>query len=195
MAGKNTAAFAIYPNRTALEEGLTALRDANFRQEDISILYPDNEGTKDLGFEKGTKAPEGATAGASTGAVIGGALGWLAGIGAIAIPGIGPFIAAGPIVAALAGVGAGGVVGGITGSLIGFGIPEYEAKRYEGRIKSGGILVSVHCDDSDWTTKAKKILHETGAEDVASTGESRADFAKSDKPLPRRNVEKTVDRE
>ena len=155
MAGKNTAAFGIYPNRVALEEGLVALRDANFRHEDISILYPDNEGTKDFGHEKATKAPEGASAGAGTGAVIGGVLGWLAGIGAIAVPGIGPFIAAGPILAALAGVGAGGVVGGIAGSLIGVGIPEYEAKRYEGRIKKGGILISVHCDDSNWTTKPK----------------------------------------
>jgi hypothetical protein len=149
----------------------------------VSILYPDNEGTKDFGHEKATKAPEGASAGASIGAVIGGVLGWLAGIGAIAIPGIAPFIAAGPILAALAGVG-----GGITGGLIGLGIPEYEAKRYEGRIKKGGILVSVHCDDSNWTHKAKTILEETGAEDVSSTGEARADFAKSDKPLPRRRA-------
>jgi len=188
MAGKNTAAFGIYPNRVALEEGLVALRDANFRHEDISILHPNNEGTKDFGHEKASKAPEGASAGAGTGAVIGGVLGWLAGVGAIAIPGVGPFIAAGPILAALAGVGAGGVVGGITGSLIGLGIPEYEAKRYEGRIKKGGILISVHCDDSDWTHKAKSILEETGAADVSSTGEARADFAKSDKPLPRRRV-------
>ena len=136
MPGKNTAAFGIYPNKVALEEGLVALREANFRPEDVSILYPDNEGTKDFGHEKATKAPEGASAGASTGAVIGGVLGSLAGIGAIAVPGIGPFIAAGPILAALAGVGAGGVVGGITGSLIGFGIPEYEAKRYESDTKA-----------------------------------------------------------
>jgi hypothetical protein len=190
MAGKNTAAFGIYPNRVALEEGLTALRDANFRPEDISVLYPDNEGTKDFGHEKATKAPEGASAGAGTGAVIGGVVGWLVGVGAIAIPGIGPFIAAGPIMAALAGVGAGGVLGGITGSLIGLGIPEYEAKRYEGRIKKGGILISVHCDDSNWTRKAKDILQETGAEDVSSTAEARADFAKGDKPLPRRRARK-----
>ena len=193
MAGKNTAAFGIYPNRAALAEGLVALREANFRPEDISVLY--NEGTKDFGHEKATKAPEGASAGAGTGAVIGGALGWLVGIGAIAIPGIGPFIAAGPIVAALAGIGAGGVLGGMAGSLIGLGIPEYEAKRYEGRIRKGGILISVHCDDSDWTHKAKTILEETGAEDVSSTGEARADFAKSDKPLPRNRVgEKRPDR-
>jgi len=112
-------------------------------------------------------------------------LGWLVGIGALAIPGVGPFIAAGPIVAALAGVGVGGAVGGIAGALIGMGIPEYEAKRYEGRIKEGGILLSVHCDDSNWTAKAKQILLRTGAQDVASTGEAAADWQKSDKPLPR----------
>ena len=189
MAGKNTAAFGIYPNRAALEDGLEALRDANYRPEDISVLYPYNEGSKEFSHEKATKAPEGASAGATTGAVIGGTLGWLLGIGAITIPGIGPFLAAGPIVAALAGVGAGGVVGGVAGSLIGLGIPEYEAKRYEGRLKKGGILISVHCDDSSWTHKAKVILEKTGAEDVSSSGEARADFGKTDKPLPRRRVD------
>ena len=188
MAGKNTAAFGIYSTQTALEEGIQALREANFRREDISVLCPDNEGNKDLAHEKATKAPEGASAGAGTGAVIGGVLGWLVGIGAIAIPGIGPFIAAGPIMTALAGVGAGGLIGGMTGTLIGLGIPEYEAKRYEGRIRSGGILISIHCDDSDWTNKAKLILRETGAGDVSSTGEAKADFAQSDKPSPRRRV-------
>jgi hypothetical protein len=190
MAGKNTAAFGIYPTQAALEEGIEALREANFRREDISVLYPDNEGNKDLSHEKASKAPEGASAGAGTGAMIGGVLGWLVGIGAIAIPGIGPFVAAGPIMTALAGIGAGGLVGGITGSLIGLGIPEYEAKRYEGRIKKGGILISVHCDDAAWTRRAKNILEETGAEDVSSTGEAKADFAKSDKPLPRTRVRK-----
>ena len=128
---------------------------------------------------------EGATAGAGTGAAIGGTLGWLAGIGALAIPGLGPFIAAGPIMAALAGVGVGGAVGGITGALIGMGIPEFEAKRYEGRIKEGGILLSVHCDDSEWTKKAKEILEHSGAQDVTSTGEAKADFQKTDKPMQR----------
>jgi hypothetical protein len=194
MAGKNTAAFAIYPSRAALEEGVEGLRQAGFRAEDISILFPDNSGNKDFAHVKATKAPEGASAGAGTGAVIGGVLGWLAGIGALAIPGIGPFIAAGPIVAALAGAGAGGAVGGITGGLIGLGIPEYEAKRYEGRLRSGGYLISVHCDDSNWTAKAKDILRDTGAEDISSTGEARADFAKSDKPLPRSRVERTPER-
>jgi hypothetical protein len=117
--------------------------------------------------------------------VIGGALGWLVGIGSLAIPGLGPFIAAGPIMAALAGAGLGGTVGGVVGALIGMGIPEYEAKRYEGRIKGGEILLSVHCDDSQWTKKAKKILEETGAEDVSSTGEASADYAESDRPMPR----------
>ena len=185
MAGKNTAAFGIYPTREDLEAGITTLRDANFRHEDISVLMPENIGTKDFAHERATKAPEGTAAGAGTGAVVGGVLGWLAGIGAIAIPGLGPFIAAGPIMATLAGIGAGGALGGVTGALVGLGIPEYEAKRYEGRIREGGILVSVHCDDSEWTRKAKDILERTGAQDVSSTGEARADFAQTDKPLPR----------
>jgi hypothetical protein len=148
-------------------------------------LFPENEGTKDFAVRKDTKAPEGTATGATTGAVIGGGLGWLAGIGALAIPGVGPLIAAGPIVAALTGVGVGGAIGGITGALIGMGIPEYEAKRYEGRIKEGGILLSVHSDNSDWTRKAKDILERTGADDISSTGEAHADFAKSDRPMPR----------
>jgi ActD protein len=184
MAGKNTSAFGIYRNRASLERGVEALKDANFRNEDISVLFPDNEGSKEFAHEKNTKAPEGATTGATTGALAGGGLGWLVGIGALAIPGLGPFIAAGPIVAALAGAGAGGALGGLTGALIGAGIPEYEAKRYEGRIKEGGILMSVHCDNSDWTKKAKDILEQTGAEDVASAGEESAD-SKTDRPIPR----------
>jgi hypothetical protein len=185
MAGKNTAVFGIYSTRDQVEECIQALRNANFRTEDISILFPENEGNKDFGHVKATKAPEGASAGAAGGAVIGGVLGWLAGIGAIAIPGIGPFIAAGPIMAALAGAGVGGTVGGITGSLVGMGIPEYEAKRYEGRVRKGGYLLSIHCDDAEWVGKAKEVLRATGAEDISSTSEAAADFAKSDKPLPR----------
>jgi Protein of unknown function (DUF3341) len=185
MSGKNTAVFGIYSQYANLENGVDALKSAGFRSTDISVLFPENLGTKDFAHEKGTKAPEGATAGAGTGAVIGGGLGWLAGIGALAIPGLGPFIAAGPIVAALAGLGVGGAVGGFTGALIGLGIPEYEAKRYEGRVKSGGILLSVHSDSSDWTKRAKEILERTGAEDISSTSEAKADFAKSDKPMRR----------
>jgi len=185
MAGKNTAAFGIFSDRTLVEGAVDRLRRDGFRNTDISVLFPENVGTKDFAHKKGTKAPEGATAGAGTGAVLGGALGWLVGIGSLAIPGLGPFIAAGPIMAALAGAGVGGTVGGLVGALVGMGIPEYEAKRYEGRIKSGGILLSVHCDDSEWTKKAKEILEDCGAEDVSSTGESAADYAKSDRPMPR----------
>jgi len=185
MAGKNTAVFAIYRSRAGAEEAVDALRAAGYRNTDISVLLPENQGTKDFAHEKGTKAPEGAATGATAGVVAGGVLGWLAGIGALAIPGIGPLIAAGPIVGALAGAGAVGVAGGIVGALIGMGIPEYEAKRYEGRIKQGGILLSVHCDSSDWVKRAKEILERTGGEDIASAGEAKADFAKSDKPMPR----------
>jgi hypothetical protein len=189
MAGKNTAVFGIYTNEAELDDAIAALREAGFRNTDISVLFPDNKGTKDFAHEKNTKAPEGATAGGTSGLVIGGALGWLAGIGALAIPGIGPFIAAGPIVTALAGAGAVGAVGGIIGALVGMGIPEYEAKRYEGRIRSGGILMSVHCDSAAWVDRAKKILHDTGADEISSTGEARADFAESDKPKPRHPIE------
>ena len=185
MAGKNTAVFGIYPTYASVEGAVDALKTAGFRNTDISVLFPENVGTKDFAHEKGTKAPEGASAGAGTGAVIGGGLGWLAGIGALAIPGLGPFIAAGPIMAALAGAGVGGAVGGLTGALIGMGIPEYEAKRYEGRVKEGGILLSVHSDNSEWTKRAKGILERTGAQDVASTGEASADFQKTDRPMPR----------
>src|SRR6266566_1807455 len=175
MAGKNTAVFGIYSSYGQGESAVDALRAAGFRNTDISVLFPENVGSKDFAHQKGTKAPEGATTGAGTGALIGGGLGWLAGIGALAIPGLGPFIAAGPIMAALAGAGVGGAVGGITGALIGMGIPEYEAKRYEGRVKDGGILLSVHSDDSQWTKRAKEILEHTGAQDVSSTGEAASE--------------------
>jgi hypothetical protein len=185
MAGKNTAVFGIYPSDNSVEQAVFALKTAGFRNTDISVLFPENAGTKDFAHEKGTKAPEGAATGAGTGAVLGGTLGWLAGIGSLAIPGLGPFIAAGPIMAALAGAGVGGAVGGITGALIGMGIPEYEAKRYEGRVKKGGILLSVHSDNSEWTKRAKEVLERTGAEDISSTGEASADYAASDKPMSR----------
>src|SRR5579862_9579003 len=181
----NTAVFGIYRTRRQVEDAVDELRANNFRNTDISALFPENSGTKDFAVKKDTKAPEGTTTGVVAGGVIGGTLGWLAGIGTLAIPGIGPLLAAGPIVAALTGVGVGGAVGGIAGALVGMGVPEYEAKRYEGRVKDGGILLSVHCDDSDWTKKAKDILVRTGATDVASTGEAGADWQKSDKPLPR----------
>lgn len=188
MAGKNTAVYGIFASRATAENAVDQLLATGFRNEDISVLLQDNAGTKDFAHEKQTKAPEGTTTGVVAGGAIGGTLGLLAGIGALAIPGVGPFIAAGPIVGALAGLGSGGVVGGIVGALIGMGIPEYEAKRYEGRVKEGGILVSVHCDDSEWVSRAKTVLKETGGEDVASAGEASADYGKSDVPRPRATV-------
>jgi len=185
MSNKNTSVFGIYRTRTVAESAVDALRAAGFRNTDISALLPDNVGTKDFAHEKHTKAPEGAAAGAGSGALIGGALGWLTGVGALAIPGLGPFIAAGPIMAALAGVGIGGAVGSLTGALIGLGIPEYEAKRYEGMVKNGGILLSIHCDDAEWVKRAKEVLKQTGADDISSSGEARADYAVSDQPAYR----------
>ncbi len=171
MAGYNTAAFGIFTSRISAEECVSALIDAGFNNQDISILASDSNTTKELATEKHTKAPEGATTGATTGGVVGGAIGLLAGIGAIAIPGVGPFIAAGPIMGALAGIGTGAAVGGLVGALVGMGIPEYEAKRYEGHVRDGGILVSAHCDSSEWVAKAKDILKRCGAKDIASAGE------------------------
>ena len=150
------------------------LKARNFSSNDISVLLPDKSGTKDFAHEQHTKAPEGAATGGVTGGVLGGALGWLVGIGALAIPGVGPFIAAGPIMAALGGAAVGGAVGGITGALIGLGIPEYEAKRYEGKVKDGNILISVHTENHDQVSLAKEIFKRAGAEDISSTGESSA---------------------
>lgn len=185
MAGKNTAVFGIYPSYTSVETGVDGLRSAGFSNADISVLFPEGAGTRDFAHEKNTKAPEGASTGAGTGIVLGGAMGWLLGIGALAIPGLGPFIAAGPIMAAMAGAGVGGAVGGIAGALIGMGIPEYEAKRYEGRVKDGGILLSVHTDNSDWIKRAKEVLKQTGAQDISSTGEAAGDDSVHETRLPR----------
>src|SRR5579872_1345356 len=186
MSGKKVGVFGIYSTRAGVENGADALVRAGFPSPDISVLLPESvAGTKEMGTEKTTKAPEGAAAGVTTGGVIGGTLGVLAGVGLLAIPGLGPFIAAGPIMAGLAGLGVGGAVGGVTGALIGLGIPEYEAKRYEGRLKKGGILLSVHSDNSDWTKRAKQILERTGAEDIASAGETKGDVQNTDKPMPR----------
>src|SRR5437763_9954800 len=149
------------------------LRAAGFSSNDISVLFPDKTGTKDFAHEQHTKVPEGTATGAGTGGVLGGALGWLVGIGALAIPGLGPFIAAGPIMAALSGAAAGATLGGMTGALIGWGIPEYEAKRYEGKIKAGNILISVHAEDRDERTRAKQIFEQARAEDIADTEEAR----------------------
>jgi Heat induced stress protein YflT domain len=176
MAGKNTAVFGIYRDQPSVERAVDVLKQEGFRNTDISVLFPDNRGTKDFAHEKSTKAPEGTAAGAGTGAVIGGTLGWLAGIGALAIPGVGPLIAAGPIVAALTGVGVGGAIGGLTGALIGMGIPEYDAKRYEGRVKQGGILLSVHSDNSQWTKKSERYSRTYGCRRcVIDRDQERAD--------------------
>ena len=195
MAGKNTAVYGMYRDRYHAEEALDRLLAAGFRKEDVAVLFADNQGTKDFAHEKNTKAPEGTTAGVVTGGAIGGTIGLLAGIGLLAVPGVGPLIAAGPIMATLAGLGAGGAVGGLIGALVGMGIPEYEAKRYEGRIREGGVLLSVHCDNSDWVKRAKELLKQTGAEDISSAGESSADYGKSDKPLPRKTMPPTVETE
>jgi hypothetical protein len=181
MSGKKVAVFGIYSTRAAVENTADSLVRAGFPMSDISVLLPESlGGPKEMGTEKVTKAPEGAAAGATTGGVIGGTLGLLAGVGLLAIPGLGPFIAAGPIMAGLAGLGVGGAVGGVTGALIGMGIPEFEAKRYEGRLKKGGILLSVHCDTSDEIKRAKEVVERTGGEDVSSTGEASADSSKTE---------------
>jgi hypothetical protein len=182
---KNRVVYGIYDDTAQVEHAIDRFLAGGFRTEDISVLMPENEGTKEFAHEKHTKMPEGTATGATAGGAVGGTLGLLAGIGALAIPGLGPFIAAGPLMAALAGVGAGGVVGGLVGGLVGMGIPEYEAKRYEGLIRDGGILMSVHCDNSDWVSRAKDVMKKTGAQDVSSTSEAGADYAKSDRPMPK----------
>src|ERR1700733_11550787 len=164
--------FCIATNRTQAEFIVDRLRAVNFSNNDISVLFPDKGTTRDFAHETNTKAPEGAVTGAGTGGVIGGALGWIAGIGALAIPGVGPFIAAGPIMAALSGAAVGAAVGGIAGGLIGLGIPELEAKRYEGKVKAGNLLISVHTEDADEISQAEKIFKDCGAQDICATGES-----------------------
>jgi hypothetical protein len=181
----NLAVFGIYPTRARVELAVGELQQRGFRREDISILMAHNEGTKDIGVEKSTKAPEGTATGAASGAVVGGTLGWLVGIGVLAIPGLGPFLAAGPLMALLGGVGLGGTIGGIAGAAIGAGIPEYEAKRYEGLVRSGRVLLSVHADDAAWAQRAKEVLEHTGADHIASTTQEAGDFANSERPLPR----------
>src|SRR5882672_10535888 len=175
MAGKKTAVFGIYSTTAAAEHAVDTLTKSGFPISDISLLVPETLGSREMGTQKASKAPEGAAAGATSGGVIGGTLGLLAGIGVLAIPGVGPFIAAGPIMATLAGLGVGGAVGGLIGALVGLGIPEYEAKRYEGAVKSGGTLLSVHCDTSEQVDAAKDALKATGAKDISSSGEASAD--------------------
>jgi len=183
MSAARAAVLGIYPDYSKVEAAVDVLKESGFRNTDISVLFPEKAGTKSFAREKGTKAPEGAAAGAGTGAIVGGTLGWLVGIGTLAIPGLGIFIAAGPLMAALAGMGVGGAVGGIAGGLIGMGIPEHEAKRYEVRVKEGGILLSVHSDNAEWTKRARNILERSGAEDISTSGEGGADYVRDAKPL------------
>jgi hypothetical protein len=167
------AVFCIAKSELQANRIVNDLKAAGFSNNDISVLFPDKSGTRDFAHEHNTKAPEGAATGAGTGGVLGGALGWLVGMGTLAIPGLGPFIAAGPIMAALGGAAAGATLGGVTGALIGMGIPEYEAKQYEGKIKEGNILISVHSEDGTERSRAKTIFEKAGAEGISSTSEAR----------------------
>jgi len=170
----NKSVFCIVPSETQAERIVADLKAGGFSNNDISALFPDRAGTRDFAHEQHTKAPEGATVGGVFGGLLGGTLGWLAGIGSLAIPGVGPFIAAGPIMAALGGAALGSATGGLVGALVGLGMPEYEAKRYEDKIKQGNILLSVHAEDSDEVSRVKDIFERNGAEDISYTGESRA---------------------
>jgi hypothetical protein len=174
------SALCLVDTETEADSIVGKLRSAGFSEGDISVLFPDKGSTRDFAHKKETKMPEGATVGASTGGAVGATIGLLAGIGALAIPGLGPFIAAGPIMAALSGGALGAGVGGLTGALVGLGIPEYEAKQYEGKVKEGGILISVHSETGEETNKAKDIFKESGAHDISSTGESHADTKSHD---------------
>ena len=188
MAKRNISAYGIYSDHAAVTEAIRQLKEAGFRPTDISVLHGEGAGVRDFAHERHSKAPEGAVAGGGAGAAAGSALGWLVGAGALMVPGLEPFAAAGPVVGMLGGMGVGVTVGGLMGALAGSGVPEYEAKLYAGRLKKGGILVSVHCDDSRWAKTARTMLKKTGARDVSVTGEARGDFAHSDKPTPRPGV-------
>lgn len=174
MKRGNKVVIGIYDSRSEVERAIDLFKTEGFRNSDISVLMPHEDPT--FGHEKATKAPEATTIGGGTGAVIGGTLGWLVGLGAIAtVPVLGPLVAAGPIMAALSGAAVGGAVGGFTGALVGFGIPEYEAKRYETFVKEGGILVSAHVDDNEWAKRAKDLMERTGAHDISTTSEEDSD--------------------
>lgn len=171
---KDKAVVCLAKSTTQAESIVNSLKSAGFSNDDISVLYSDKAGTTEFAHENNTKAPEGAAAGAGTGGVVGGGLGLLLGIGALAIPGLGPFIAAGPIMAALGGAAVGATVGGITGALIGMGIPEYEAKVFEGKLREGRVLISAHTEDDKERDRAKDIFKDAGAEDIGITREKEA---------------------
>jgi hypothetical protein len=181
----NISAFGIYPDRDTVNDAVESLKAAGFRNADISVLFPENEGSKDFAHEKHSKAPEGAVAGGGSGALIGAACGWLLGAGSVIVPALEPVAAAGPIMGMLSGMGLGSLLGGMAGAVVGAGMPEYEAKRYEGRVRHGGILLSVHCDNPEWAKTARSILKRTGASHISAAGEATADFARSEKPVPR----------
>jgi uncharacterized protein (TIGR02284 family) len=187
MRDRNKAVFGIYAEAPQVEFAVNELLRAGFSSEDVSVLMPDRQSSPALGLQKESKAPEGTTTGATAGGIVGGALGVLVGIGALAIPGLGPFIAAGPLVAGLAGLGAGGAVGGVIGALVGLGIPEFEAKRYEGRLKDGGVLVCVHCETAGEVLRAREILAGSGATEISATGEARgSDRVEAERAAPGR---------
>jgi hypothetical protein len=192
MSATNISAFGIYPDESTVNEAITELKAVGFRDTDISVLFPENLGSKDFAHEKHSKAPEGAVAGGGSGAVIGATVGWLAGMGSLMVPGLEAFAAAGPVLGTLSGMGAGVLAGGLTGALVGAGVPEYEAKRFSGRVRKGGILLSVHCDNPAWARTAKGVLKKSGARHISTASESRADFAKSLRPLPRGSVTSSV---
>lgn len=185
MASRNNSVFGIYRDRPNMEEAIEKMRAAGFRGTDISVMIQENLGSKDFAHEKNSKAPEGAVAGALAGGILGGVLAWLIAAGIVSIPHLNLLVTAGPIVATLAGIGALGALGAIIGALAGSTSPEYEARRFEGRTKHGGVLVSVHCDNGEWVKRARQLLRDTGAEDIAAAGEAHADFSVSDKPTPR----------
>lgn len=179
----NKSVFGIFQTQSALEHCITRLKEKGFRGSDISVLMPSKSETKTFAHENSTKSPEFATGGAAGGAMIGGVLGWLAGIGTLAIPGVGPFIAAGPIVAAISGAGIGGAIGGVSGALIGLGVPEYEAKRYESLVNAGGMLLSVHVGTANLQESALEVIKECGASDVSVKTESKGtEIQKEDHP-------------
>ncbi|MBC7927478.1 MAG: DUF3341 domain-containing protein [Bryobacteraceae bacterium] len=189
---KNISAFGIYSDQGTVTAAIDALKSAGFRTTDISVLYPESLGSKDFGHEKHSKAPEGAVTGGSSGGAVGAAIGWLAGAGSFMVPGLEAFAAAGPAMGMMAGLGVGVALGGTMGAMVGSGVPEYEARRYEGRLRQGGILLSAHCDNDEWARIARRVLKQTRARSISTTGEARADFGRSEKPLPRGRISSTV---
>ena len=182
---RNTSVLGIYPDRTTVSDAINVLHKTGYRATDNSVLSSDNPGSKDFAHERHSRALEGAAVGAGAGAVIGAALAWFVSVQTVSIPGFGPLVAVGPVVAALAGAGAGGALGWIAGWLAGLGQTEYIARRYAGRIRHGGILVSVHCDSPEWCDRAKRTLKDTGARSISSASETAADFGTTDKPTER----------